>query len=73
MPGDSFEALVMVEGAAKLALGTRFKKLPRAVFAKLSLPVLVVIALIVFVYVTAGVPLRRHYSSPDPRQLRPCV
>jgi len=36
---DKRDALVTVETAAKLALGTRFKRLPIAVFAKLSLPV----------------------------------
>lgn len=54
MPGDKPEALVLAEGAAKLAFGTRFKKLPSAVFAKLSLPVILVISVIVFIYSTAG-------------------
>ena len=52
MPGEKPEALVMAEGAAKLAFGTRFKKLPSAIFAKLSLPVVMVLGIIFFVYYT---------------------
>jgi hypothetical protein len=38
-----------------LRLGTRFKKLPSAVFAKLSLPVIMVIGIITFIYCTVRV------------------
>lgn len=52
MPGEKPEALVLAEGAAKLAFGARFKKFPTAVFAKLSLPVILVLSIIVFIYTT---------------------
>mmetsp|Transcript_35749 Transcript_35749/g.87991 ORF Transcript_35749/g.87991 Transcript_35749/m.87991 type:complete len:438 (-) Transcript_35749:78-1391(-) len=53
MPGDLPDALVYTaESAARMAFGTRFKKLPSAIFAKLSLPVLMVLAVFSFIYVT---------------------
>ena len=54
MPGEKSEALVLAEGAAKLAFGARFKKFPSAVFAKLSLPVILVMSIIGFIYTTVG-------------------
>ena len=44
------EAMFVAEGAAKAAFGTRFKRVPRALFAKLSLPVLSVLAVFAFVF-----------------------
>ena len=48
------EALAVAEGAAKAAFGTRFKRVPRAIFAKLSLPVLSVLAVFAFVFCVAA-------------------
>lgn len=53
MPDIQTEAMDLAEKGAKLAFGSRFKRLPRLVLRKLSLPVILVIALIWFVYATA--------------------
>ena len=53
------EAMAVAEGAAKAAFGTRFKRVPRALFSKLSLPVLSVLAVFAFVFGTAVDATRR--------------
>ena len=53
------EAMAVAEGAAKAAFGTRFERVPRALFSKLSLPVLSVLAVFAFVFGTAVDATRR--------------
>ena len=59
------EALAVAEGAAKAAFGTRFKRVPRALFAKLSLPVLSVLAVFAFVFCVAAEATRAMERSME--------
>tara|TARA_B110000977_G_scaffold200781_1_gene292560 strand:- start:19683 stop:20738 length:1056 start_codon:yes stop_codon:yes gene_type:complete len=44
------EALQVAETAARLTFGTKLKRVPRVIFSKISLPVLSVVAIVVFIY-----------------------
>lgn len=59
------EAMAVAEGAAKAAFGTRFKRVPRALFAKLSLPVISVIAVVAFVFGATMDVLRKWAAAAD--------
>lgn len=59
------EAMAVAEGAAKAAFGTRFKRVPRALFAKLSLPVLSVLAVVAFVFGATMDVLRKWAAAAD--------
>lgn len=60
------EALDLAEGAAKLAFGTRFKRVPRAILRKLSVPVAFVLGVIVVLYSTAMGVVNRWMENSVP-------
>ena len=60
------EALDLAEGAAKLAFGTRFKRVPRAILRKLSVPVVFVLGVIVVLYSTAMGVVNRWMENSVP-------
>ena len=59
------EALDLAEGAAKLAFGTRFKRVPRAILRKLSVPVVFVLGAIVVLCSTAMGVVNRWIGTPS--------
>ena len=63
------EALDLAEGAAKLAFGTRFKRVPRAILRKLSVPVVFVLGVIVVLYSTAMGVVNRWMENSVPGML----
>ena len=66
MPDLQTEAMDLAEKGAKLACGSRFKRLPRLILRKLSLPVVAVIGVIWFVYAEAMAVATRWMENSVP-------
>mmetsp|Transcript_4597 Transcript_4597/g.17200 ORF Transcript_4597/g.17200 Transcript_4597/m.17200 type:complete len:379 (-) Transcript_4597:47-1183(-) len=66
MPDLQTEAMDLAEKGAKLACGSRFKRLPRLILRKLTLPVVAVIGIIWFVYAEAMAVATRWMENSVP-------
>jgi palmitoyltransferase len=58
--------MAVAEGAAKAAFGTRLRRVPRALFAKLSLPVVSVLGVVSFIYGSTVDTLAKWAAASDP-------